>query len=689
MQFIKRIAVVLLISLLLAFSCVTVGAETTSTNKDYYLIDYYPYTQEIAKTFEVVSAKGNFEGYGMLATPQDFCIDSNGIIYILDSGNSRILVLDKNLEVTKEIRSEFNEPCGICVSDGSIFVADTGNSRIVKLDMEGNVQKIFTQPDDEAYDSEYEFRPTKIEVDSNGKIYLLNKLDYHGLIVLESDGEFTGYIGTTKIKNGFKERFLRIFATKEQREQIARSTPAYLTGFDITKENLIYAVSNWESKNQLKLLTPSGNNILPSKFYGEDNENINYGNLPAFYDVAVDNNGIAYACDIAQSKIYVYDKEGNNLSVFGSMGIRNGCFSSVCAVEVDGSGKLYALDSTTGVIQIFSPTELMKSIITATTLYNDGQYEEAVTVWNKVAETDVTHYLANNGIAKAQQRVGNYSEAMQLYKNAENKSGYSEVFSEMRLKTVRKYFVWVVLAVAVIVVLLLFLFKRLSKKAKQIDNDYSIDPESHGLKFYLYQSILAVFHPIDAFDRLRRNRNSLKPYAAVVMFLALVLSRLLFVLFLHFPFLTGNFSTMDLLQQLTMFIIPLVCFAFINYLITTVMGGEQTLIEAVYATLYSFTPYIFLAFPISVLSNILSSNESGLFYFIYYGILLWCVALLLCSVYRMNGFSFGKFVSVIAVTVFAMVCFIIVLFLIGLVFYQLIRFISELAVEIAFISAGV
>ena len=689
MQIFKYIVAAFLAASILVFSGVTVGAQTASQNKDYYLIDSYPYSQNIAKTFETEYVSGSFGSYGTLEVPQDFCIGEDGFLYVLDSGNSRILVMDSALVVKREIVSKFSEPGGICVAGGKIYVADTGNGRVVRLNSDGKVDRVYTQPMDEAYDSEYEFRPTRVDVDSNGKIYLLNKMDYHGLIALDADGLFMGYIGTTRVKTGYKERLLRIFATGEQREQIARSTPAYLTGFDISDKNLIYAVSNWESKNQLKILTPAGKNILPEKFYGEENSNINYGMLPAFKDVAVDKNGIAYACDSAQNKIYVYDSEGNSLSVFGSQGSRRGCFSAICAVEVDDSGRLYALDSTTGVIQIFAPTEVMRNISQASALYNDGCYEEAVKAWEKVTEKDATHYLANLGIAKAEQQAGNFDAAMRFYKNADSKTGYSDAFSQFRLNTVRKYFVFVALTVAFVIAVLLYLFKKAYIKSKKIDGDFSFTPESHGVKYYLFLVLLVLFHPIDTFDRLRRSRKSLKLFPAAVMFIALTVSRLVYVLILHFPFTPEISEGTDLLQQITVFLIPLVCFSATNYLVTTVMNGEQTATEAVYGTLYATIPYTLFSIPISLFSNILTTSESGLYNFIYYGLLLWSAILLLCSIYRMNGYSFGKFIAVTAVTLFAMACFAVVTFLIGLVIYQLVRFISELAVEAAFISVGV
>ncbi len=70
--------------------------------------------------------------------------DENLRVYVTDTGNKRVVVLDRELRpmVTwgepGEGPGQFNEPVGICVdAEGSVYVADTGNGRIQRFSSDG------------------------------------------------------------------------------------------------------------------------------------------------------------------------------------------------------------------------------------------------------------------------------------------------------------------------------------------------------------------------------------------------------------------------------------------------------------------------------------------------------------------------------------------------------------------------
>ena len=63
-------------------------------------------------------------------------------------------------------------PKDVFVSDeGDMYIADTGNKRIVHLDKDNNVIKIITKPDDETFDQTTDFLPQKLVVDSSKRIF--------------------------------------------------------------------------------------------------------------------------------------------------------------------------------------------------------------------------------------------------------------------------------------------------------------------------------------------------------------------------------------------------------------------------------------------------------------------------------------------------------------------------------------
>ena len=91
------------------------------------------------------------EKIGAFRTPQDFCVSPDGNLYIADTGNNRIVVLDGTLKNVVKVINGFTEngteqtfsaPYGVAVSEkGMLYIADSQNRRIVVLDQRDNFVK--------------------------------------------------------------------------------------------------------------------------------------------------------------------------------------------------------------------------------------------------------------------------------------------------------------------------------------------------------------------------------------------------------------------------------------------------------------------------------------------------------------------------------------------------------------------
>ncbi len=642
--------------------------------------------------FQMEKVISEFSACGNLNSPTDLFVDQNKDVYILDSGNLRVIRIDQDGNFVKEYKGPYgsqsldlNNPQGLYINGDNIYIADTENGRIVHINKNGDFIEEFGQPDEDTYDTSYPFKPTKIAIDSRGILYISNLNDFHGLITMDGNNTFLGYIAATKIHLSIQERLIRLFASAEQKAQFAREIPPYISNFLIAPDSFIYTTSYWARENQIQKITPAGNNIYKKAFYGEDNKSDNFNGLPGFTDLAVNKTGFVFAADAITNNIYIYDSNGNNIGVVGGTGNTQLTFNKITSVFVDDDNTLYVLDGMYGLVQCIKPTAFMEKVEAATVLTNDGEYEKANPIWEEVKKSDSFHYMANSGIAHAQYRSGNYQTAMAMYKNLLDRSGYSQVFSDYRLQIIRKYFLPILILIFVLIALITYFLKKVLGYAKRIAVEAIPSQGSLRLKMYGRFSLLTIVHPIDAFDKIKQNRKNLKIWPIFLLILAIIFVRILNVHTIHFPLNTTNILHVDLWRQVAVFLVPLFSWILVSYAISVISEGKQTFLESITTSLICFLPYIVFSLPMVLLSYFMCTSESVLFLGIGNFILYWCFALLIVSSVRMNEYSFGKEVGIIFKTVFGILCFWMITFLFYIIISKFVVFISDVYFESTFL----
>ena len=421
----------------------------------------------ITKTYQHVGNISSMgEKYEDLLNPSDLFIDDWDNLYIVDTGHNRIFKTDLEGNILfcydEEAGYEFNKPQGIYVDDtGDMYVSDTDNNRIVHLSPEGELVEEFIKPSSELLDANSTFSPTKLGIGPTGYIYVTM---FENLITMDAFNQFRGFLGQTKVPFSFVNLLIRLFASEEQKQKVTRPTAAPITNIFIDDEGMIYCTSKDNLYGEIKKFNHVGTNIYPVQTYGEYTYD---GTAPSFVDLTVDKAGIVTAIDDNTAKIYQYDQAGNLLTVFGGKGESNGYFQKPSSIEVDSKGNLYVLDFAACMIQIFSPTDFLVMVQQATAYNQNAEYDKALSVWQEIQTINRNYPLANEGIAKALYKQGDYKASMDYYEKAGNKEGYSEAYQEYRTQMFRKNFGWGVLAiVAAITLLVLYirLLRRISRK---------------------------------------------------------------------------------------------------------------------------------------------------------------------------------------------------------------------------------
>src|SRR5690606_13381978 len=155
-------------------------------------------------------------------------------IYIADSGNHRIVVLDENFNHIKTIDhfmndgavDTFNYPESVFVTEeGNLYVADTNNQRLIELTNDGEFIREIGRPVSDQITSNCEYSPTKVAVDKAGRIYVIGRGVYDGIIEFDPDGNFKGFTGATRVTFDFIDYIWKRISTDEQRARMELFIP--------------------------------------------------------------------------------------------------------------------------------------------------------------------------------------------------------------------------------------------------------------------------------------------------------------------------------------------------------------------------------------------------------------------------------------------------------------------------------
>lgn len=417
-------------------------------------------------------------------------------IYIVDTGNNRILQVTRNGEeytLTRIIDTiqgaepaTLSAPQDVFVAeDGTLYIADTSNNRILKVDRDLNLLLTFTKPTDTTFDQASAFLPTKLVADTSGRVYCLAQNVNRGLIKYESDATFTGFIGASEVKYTWYELIWRMISTKEQRAQQESFVPTEYNNIAIDKDGFFFVVTQTFDSNELmsgqakpiRRLNSIGTNILIEngleppigdlQWVGGD-QNITNSGPSKFVDVTVLDNGIYSVIDKTHNRIFSYDKQGNLLWVFGGVGNMDGYFLTPAALEHQGYD-LLILDSQECAVTIMTPTEYGQLVYTATEQYQSGDYTGSSDSWREVMKRNGNYDLAYIGIGRALLQQKQYKEACDYFAMARDSRNYSEAFRYYRSELVEQNIGWIfgILAVAVCLPLLV---GRLRKIKMEVDN---------------------------------------------------------------------------------------------------------------------------------------------------------------------------------------------------------------------------
>lgn len=640
---------------------------------------------------------GTTLGAGMFSNPSDLFY-REGELYILDSGNSRIVVLDGTFKLSRVIdtfimageKQELLNPTGMYIrSDGSFLLCDTDNERILDCKADGEIKNILTKPTDEIYPENIAFHPTKVIEDTAGNIYVIVADFYYGAVCYNPNGTFNSFFGSNRVEITAKMLFDRLWKSilpAQTSKYISNYVPVNYSNFDIDAEDFIFTTTR-QTKNSLdeiKKLNNVGINILRSESsydtlnkndYG-DKERIRYKGETSdsqFTDIDISDDGLMSALDFNSNKIFQYDEESNLLFVFGGKGDQKGLFKRPIAIETIGND-IIVLDSEKNNLTLFKPTEFGKIVHRAVKFYVDGEFGNAVPEWQAILKLDSNYEPAYRGIGKALAEQQQYKESLKYLKLGYDRESYSNSLRRVRTDFIKDNLI--VIGVIGIVAFLLLLY---GKKWVRLLLHNRTSADSGPDEETPFQVML---HPISGYDTIRRtNRFSLLLLSIMVValwFVASILQRQE----TGFVFNMNNPLQLNIMLLFTKTFGIAILWTVSNWGISTLVNGEGSFKRIWIVSSYAILPYAVSMIISTIASNVTTYEEGSLLRIIVYIGIAWSLFMLFIGIKEVNQFTFSQAVVNVLMTLIGMLLVVFVIVLFGSLVQQLMIFISTLYNEL-------
>lgn len=609
-----------------------------------------------------------------IMNPEDIFSDAKGNLYIADSGAKKILIADKNGKFVREIgKGVLKSPTGVYVDENEkIFVADYEEEKVFRFSQDGKVEEQYGKPDSPLFGKSSSFKPQKVAVDRRGSIYVISEGSTNGIIQLSKDGGFLGYYGVNSTEGSFGTFLQKLLTSESKKANMFMKTPPAPDNIVLDDQGLVYSVTEGTTNEVIKKLNVAGKNMLFPDVSDEK----------SLQDIAVDHDGNMFVVS-STGKIYEYDSFGNLLFIFGGKDDgtnRLGLFKQPTGITIDPDGRLYVTDKERGMIQVFESTAFSKQVHEGIALFKEGRYVESQKYWEEVLEMNSSFGLAHSAMGSAYYKQQDYDKALEEYQFANDVFGYSDSFWEVRHAWMQENLETVLFA--------LILFGILYYIVKVIDKKKGILNQPRRRigaikKQRLIGELLFLFkffrHPIDSFYYLKK-----KQYASILS--ATILYVILIVEYIYSRFYTGFIyktvsSDANLVGELLLLLVPLALFIVVNYLVSTINDGEGRFKDIYIGTIYSLAPFLVFSPILTLLSNVLTYNESFVYVFSIRIIYAWCLIILFIMLKEIHNYTFSDTIRNIFVTLFGMVIMLLVVFIVFVLIDQVYDFVYSIIKE--------
>ena len=655
----------------------------------------------------------------------DLSSDEDGNLYVTDTKNQRIVILNKYYEVTDILSSYvdeygkeqiFHAPKAVFVSkrdvnvsadidpdqESRIYVCDAGKSdsdgKVVVFTRDFQYERTIERPSTPLI-KEGKFRPISVAVDKYGRIFVISEAIYEGVVVLSGRGDFTGFIGAQKVTFSVLDQLWRKFQTEEQRAASVKNVSVSYNNIAVDDDGFIYVTNSKIDKAQqyaalasksatyspVKKLNSTGAEIMKRNGFfdpgGEVVDSFNQDKVSVITDVTLGPEGSWTILDSSRSRLFTYDSDGNLLFAFGDKGTQLGNAESLIAATyqvVDGVYRLCVLDNNSNGyrITVYTPTDYCDDIIAALRNQNEHNYEASIDYWQDLLTCNNNFDLAYIGIGKALYSQGEFTEAYVMLQKAYETKYASDAYAEMRKDVVEK---WVLPIVILVLGLLIGLFKFLGYAKKK----NKITTLKVGRKTYWEELVYAchlIFHPFDGFWDLKHEKRGSVRAASTILGIT-VLAFFYNSIGKGYLFNTrGTYS--NIFMTIVSVVAPVMLWIVANWCLTTLFEGEGSFKDIYIATCYALAPLPLFVIISTVLSNIMITSEGTMVTLVITIGYVWVGMLLFFGTLVTHDYSLGKNFVTILGTIVAMLVIMFIAILFSSLVVKMVQFVISIFSEI-------
>ena len=695
-------------------SCLAIGVGASSAYQTYtYSIGGFALYSPDAYVADKVVDSTSMGLEVPILDPNDITTDDAGNVYIADTGNNRIVCLDRYYKVkfimnsfvnSFGVNDKLNAPEGLYVTEDYIWVCDTGNARIVVFDRNGNFVRLIKAPESNLFGDSKLYSPVAIAVDQYNRLFVVSSTTYQGIIVMNSDGEFTNFIGAQAVTLSAWDILWRRFRTDEQKAQQSDVVSTEFNNIAIDEDGFIYVTTSTIGEGNVqsaikgkskegtympvKKLNPKGDEIMKRNGFWPPAGEVDFNTSSAdkgvspvgvstVIDVAVGEEGTWSIIDSKRQRIYTYDGNGNLLFAFGDIGTMMGNLTGIEAITYQ-DDQMLVLDKTNASFTVFARTPYGDTLIDAIAAVNDQNSKLAISLWTEILKSNSNFDTAYVGIGQAMFRDGLYEESLEQFEAAYDTVNWSKSFQEIRREWMSEYFIFLVLGIVAVIAAFYFV----AQKIGQINKKYTHSGGKRTFFSELMYGFYVMLHPFDGFwDLKHEKRGSVR---ASIVYIAVTIFAFYYQSIGQGYLLnsTGTYSSLG--EQAIGVLVPLFLFVLANWCLTTLFEGEGSFKDVFIACSYSLLPIPLLIIPATLASNFVTSAELGIISMISTVAFIWLGLLIFFGTQVTHDYTMSKNVITVLGTAVGMIFIIFLVLLFTTLIGKMVGLVTNIVTELRF-----